>query len=188
MSVPKIVGYSGGVALIVIVGFVILSRVKRLTQCRSGYKSVAGVCWQECPSDSVNVGALCRSRCRAGYKDVSGVCWFDKCPPGQKKSGARCYQPCRTNEKEVGCCLCREKCRSGYREVLGVCWKGLKSYVPKTRPRTSDGKQASYVPKTFAKKSYLNTLGTIGVIVFPFVVIMLLLVAARVVLKLKTGV
>lgn len=153
-------------------------------KCRDGYTSAVGACWQNCAQlNSVNVGALCREKCRAGYKDVGGVCWFDSCPPGQTKSGASCYEPCRAGEKNVGCCLCREQCRSGYREVLGVCWKGLKSYVPKTRPRKGDGKLASYVPKTFAKKTYVpKTSLASGGWVALMVVFLLAAVAAKIAL------
>jgi hypothetical protein len=165
---------------VAILGFVLVGRFTNLNKCRAGYKPVAGVCWQQCPENSKSVGALCREKCRTGYKDTAAVCWFDKCPQGQKRAGTRCYETCRANEKEVGCCLCRERCRSGYREVLGVCWRGLRSYVPKTRPRKSDGKLLSYVPKTFARKSYVNGLGLVGAVVFPVILLLILGTAARV--------
>ena len=126
--------------------------------CREGYKSIGGICYQTCKGGK-DVGLLCREGCRDGYKDVSGVCWFDKCPQGQTKAGARCYEACPSDSKAVGCCLCRKKCRSGYKEVLGVCWKGLKSYIPATSTRKSEDKLLSYVPKTSAKKSYIPSFG-----------------------------
>ena len=151
--------------------------------CREGYSKTTGICYKNCGSDT-NVGCcMCRQRCKEGYKDTAGVCWFDKCPAGQKKSGALCYEPCPYNHKEIGTSLCRERCRSGYSEVLGVCWKGLKSYVPKTNPRKSDGKLASYVPKSKAKDSYVPAitmglypkilLSVIGALVAMYLVIQL---------------
>ena len=167
---------------VAVAGFVYLGKTTNLGSCREGYKNVAGVCWGKCPDNTKDVLALCREKCRTGYKDTAGVCWFDKCPPGQEKQGARCYEPCPSNTKKVGCCLCREKCRSGFREVLGVCWKGLRSYVPKTRPRKSDGKLLSYVPRTTAKKSYVNKLGVIGAFIFPVLAILIGLKVLRLVL------
>lgn len=127
--------------------------------CREGYVSDGvATCWEKCGEGDVNVGAMCRKGCREGYKETTdGICWFDTCPPGQERSGARCYEPCPEGYKEEGCCLCRERCRGGYTEVAGVCWSGIKSYVPKTVPRKSDGKLLSYVPATTIKDTYIPT-------------------------------
>ena len=152
--------------------------------CREGYTKTTGICYQKCGADT-NVGCcLCRERCKDGYKDVAGVCWFDRCPAGQEKQGALCYQACKSNEKQIGCCVCREKCRSGYREVGGVCWKGWNSYVPKSRPRTSDGKLLSYTPKTRTKKSYVPAI-TIGL--YPKIVMYFILSLVIMTLVIKLG-
>lgn len=140
--------------------FALLGNLISQEKCREGYENKSLRCYKKCTDQQVDVGLMCRDKCREGYKDVAGVCWFDKCPSGQEKQGTLCYQKCRGNEKQIGCCLCREKCRSGYNEVLGVCWKGLRSYTPKTRTRTSDAKLASYTPSTKAKQSYTPTTST----------------------------
>jgi len=149
--------------------------------CREGYAEEPLTCRQRCGLGSTNTGLYCMAPCREGYVNRGGVCWFDKCPAGTKKSGVLCYEPCPNNHKEIGTSLCRERCRSGYSEVLGVCWKGLRSYVPKTVVRKSDGKQASYVPKSTTRHSYQRAikmglypkilLGIIGALVVMNIVI-----------------
>ena len=35
-------------------------------------------CWEKCNEGDVDVGALCREGCRSGYRDIAGVCWNNK--------------------------------------------------------------------------------------------------------------
>jgi len=103
------------------------------------YDFVAGVCWQRCGPNKIDVWALCRDKCPAGWRDVAGVCWED-CPATQKDIGAVCtdkcgvgnladtprdiagicWADCKPDEQDMGA-LCREKCRTGFKDV-GCCW------------------------------------------------------------------
>ncbi len=111
----------------------------------SDYDFVAGVCWQRCSSNQIDVWALCRNKCPPGWRDVAGVCWED-CPADQKDIGAVCtdkcgvgrladtprdvagicWADCKADEQDMGA-LCREKCRPGFKDV-GCCWGDQGTY------------------------------------------------------------
>ncbi len=80
--------------------------------------------------------------CRDGYKNVAGVCWYSHIPDGFKgtaidpmkpsyvpKNPVAQHQVCRDN-KILQAGLCYESCRSGYNGVGPVCWADTpKGYV-----------------------------------------------------------
>jgi hypothetical protein len=123
--------------------------------CPGDTSDVGGVCWYGCGGD-VDAGALCRRTCAAGYRDVAGVCWKD-CPEGYADDGAFCRKDAHIYGK--GCCCaeacaygkcsdngcCRDRCPSDYSEDPCTCRKDAHIF-PKD----------SYVPDTYPKRSFVS--------------------------------
>jgi hypothetical protein len=102
---------------------------------------VGPVCWQICPSDSTDIGALCWflpdtygkgccctkggccSNCRAGYTDNGCTCGKTGKTIAKDSYGRTAGVPmiCRSDqEKDVA--LCYPKCGPGFKGVGPMCW------------------------------------------------------------------
>jgi hypothetical protein len=127
----------------------------------TNWKSVAGVCWQNCEAGQIDVGALCRDGCEDDENEVLGVCW-KRCPDDTTDIGALCRYNCSGdtphdvagvcwggcgNDIDVGA-LCREHCREGYHEVAGVCWGNIGTYARGSKiPKSVKIYDPGYNPK-----------------------------------------
>ena len=147
-----------------IIFIVLLGKFTNLGKCKEGYTNVAGTCWQKC--EGGNAGAICREKCKDGYKDIA----------------SRCYEVCKYKDSGLG--LCREPCLPGHSEKTpGLCWQdGASRFYANTKPRKS------YTPKSFVRKSYINTLGAIAAIVFTIVALMIVWVLVKAFIASQTGV
>lgn len=102
--------------------------------CKEGYDGVGPVCWQRCPTDYKDDGALCRKdaiilakdtypanqSCKDGYTHVAGVCW-EQCKTGYTDTGAFCRKTGTTITKDSY--PATQSCGAGYTNVAGICWQ-----------------------------------------------------------------
>ena len=83
------------------------------TPCRSGYKSVGPMCWEQCPSGYSELLTCYRwwtpdSKTRNSYGRGVGTP-IDACPEGKEKDASLCYPNCKTGYKGIGP-VCWQQC------------------------------------------------------------------------------
>jgi hypothetical protein len=105
--------------------------------CRTGYKGVGPVCWQEEASYGRGVGTipslrsgcgdkekdagLCYPVCRTGYKGVGPVCYRNGADSYGRGAGTPLISVCETG-KEADAGLCYQTCKADYKGIGPVCW------------------------------------------------------------------
>src|SRR5690606_38610856 len=107
--------------------------------CGSGYDGVGPVCWEVCPSGTIDGGAFCRIDAiiyaKATYGRGAGEPL--ECSSELEQDGALCYEHCRLGYDGVGP-VCWEDCPSDYPISCGIgcatsetaCAEGVLSPVP----------------------------------------------------------
>jgi hypothetical protein len=91
----------------------------------------------QCRWDLIRSGAICYRPCKSGYKMVAGVCWQSSCPEGYRDDGAYCAKPaaygrgagyalwdedkCEDRNEATGCekwgAMWYPKCKEGFHNV-----------------------------------------------------------------------
>ena len=71
--------------------------------CKAGYEGVGPVCWESCPPDAHDDGALCRRDAKIIAANNSSCPWYDKCGLTVKKGCSTCPSGFRNDG-----CTCRQ--------------------------------------------------------------------------------
>ena len=119
--------------------------------CKAGYEGVGPVCWESCPPDAHDDGALCRRDAKIIAANNSSCPWYDKCgltfakgcskcPVGYINDGCTCRMNvqiwakksygrgagtpmhCPASRPDNDAGLCYEACGADQTGVGPVCW------------------------------------------------------------------
>lgn len=104
-------------------------------KCRDGYKGVAFVCWQNCPTGFTDTGAHCLKPKPYGRGTGYAIWNEKKCNnehrgKGCEKCLAMWYPKCNPGFHAVGCNICSPDCPAGSKDIGVSCQKD--SYTRKT--------------------------------------------------------
>lgn len=107
-------------------------------KCRDGYNGLVSTCWQTCPSGFTDYGTGCSNLkivTKKSYTRGAGSV-LDSCPADKDKSGALCYNKCKSGYSGVAN-TCSKNCPSGYTDTGLTCTKIGDTFSKKVTQRSS---------------------------------------------------